>query len=223
VSRSWVPTLTRLGGAVVLVCAAILTALLARDVVAWRGETARASIAIHRSSTRPAGEPHTLLPVVLSRAILGAGDDVTLTRLLQGVQRLKTESGPAGRFDPSLLELARLELAFDEIANRPGPVTIRSRAHQLHAILLFQQLVLQSAGGTASAATALERTISELRQAARLDPENAEAQYDLETVLLIYRPVATQLAGERAYQKTKRGNTGAAGGAGGAIGELGRF
>ncbi len=218
---SRVSTVARVGGGVALLCFAVALALLARDLRAWHGEAERTDVAIAHSSKSPVGQPHTWLPVAASRFVLGAGDDVRVARLLQGVQRLRVSSGPANRFDPSALELARLELAFDEIAHGAGPGPIRSRAQQLHAILLFQQLTLQ--GGSASAATALERTIAELQRAVRLDSENAEAQYDLETVLLIYEPVASQIAGERAYQKTRRGNVGAAGGAAGAIGELGGY
>jgi hypothetical protein len=218
-----VSTVARVGGALALLCLAVVLALLARDVLAWRGQTERTDVAIAHSSKRPVGEPHTWLPVAVSRFALDAGDDIRVARLLQGVQRLRVSSGPANRFDPPAFELARLELAFDEIAHSPGPVTIRSRAQQLHAILLFQQLTLQGQGGSGSAATALERTIAELQRAVRLDPANAEAQYDLETVLLIYKPIATQTAGERAYQKTKKGNVGGAGGAAGAVGELGGY
>ena len=55
----------------------------------------------------------------------------------------------------------------------------------------------------------------------RLDPGNADAQLDLETLLVIYKPIATEIAGERAYRRTNRGNVGAAGGAAGATGEAG--
>ena len=130
-------------------------------------------------------------------------------------------AGDPNRFDPPALQLAKLELTFDEIADGSGPAPIRSRARQLHALLLFQQLVLQAGSGSASAT--LDRTIAELQRAVRLDPENAEAEYDLETLLLIYKPIATEIAGERAYQRTNRGNIGAAGGSPGATGETGGY
>ena len=137
------------------------------------------------------------------------------------MQRLRVEGGPTDRFDPPALDLARLELTFDEIAEGSGPAAIRSRARQMHALLLLQQLVLQSGSGSASAA--LDRTITELQRAVALDPGNTEAQQDLESLLSIYKPIATEIAGERAYQRTNKGNIGAAGGTPGATGETGGF
>ena len=173
-------------GAAALVLLAGVLAVLGRDVLAWRGQTERTDVAIAHFSRRPVGEPGTWLPVALSRTVLAAGDDVRVARALQGVQRLRAAGDP-NRFDPPALQLAKLELTFDEIADGSDPAAIRSRARQLHALLLFQQLVLQAGSGSAS--TALDRTIAELQRAVRLDPENAEAQYDLETLLLIYKPM----------------------------------
>ena len=207
-------------GAVGLVLVAGVLALLGRDVLAWRGQTERTDVAIAHFSRRPVGAPDTWLPVALSRTVLAAGDDVRVARALQGVQRLRAAADP-DRFDPPALQLAKLELAFDEIADGSNPAGIRSRARQLHALLLFQQLVLSAGSGSAS--TALDRTIAELQRAVRLDPENAEAQYDLETLLLIYKPIATEIAGERVYRQTNRGNIGAAGGSPGATGETGGY
>jgi hypothetical protein len=207
-------------GAAALVLLAGVLALLGRDVLAWRGQTERTDVAIAHFSRRPVGEPGTWLPVALSRTVLAAGDDVRVVRALQGVQRLRAAGDP-NRFDPPALQLAKLELTFDEIADGSDPAAIRSRARQLHALLLFQQLVLQAGSGSASAA--LDRTIAELQRAVRIDRENAEAQYDLETLLLIYKPIATEIAGERAYQRTNRGNIGAAGGSPGAAGETGGY
>ena len=137
-------------GAVALVLLAGVLALLGRDVLAWRGQTARTDVAIAHFSRRPVGEPDTWLPVALSRTVLAASDDVRVARALQGVQRLRVAGDP-NRFDPPALQLAKLELTFDEIADGSGPAAIRSRARQLHALLLFQQLVLQAGSGSASA------------------------------------------------------------------------
>lgn len=212
----------RIGGALVLVLLALLLALLARDLLAWRGQTERTDVALARfSRSRDVGRPSTWLPVAVSRVALEASDDVKVARALQDLQRLRVTGGPQERFDPPALPLARTELAFDEIADGSGPAAVRSRARELHALLLLQQLVLQAGSGSAS--TALERSIAELQQAVRIDPRNAEAQYDLETLLVIYKPIATEIAGERAYQKTHRGNIGAAGGSAGATGDAGGF
>ena len=211
----------RLAGIGVLVVLAVALAVLGRDFLAWRGETEHADVGIARYSRTPVGDPTTWLPTALSRDLLAASDDVRFQRALQGVQRLRVEGGPTDRFDPPALDLARLELTFDEIAEGSGPAAIRSRARQMHALLLLQQLVLQSGSGSASAA--LDRTITELQRAVALDPGNTEAQQDLESLLIIYKPIATEIAGERAYQRTNKGNIGAAGGTPGATSETGGF
>jgi len=206
-------------GAAVLVLIAVALALLARDALAWRGQTERANIAIAHYSQHDVSQPRTWLPAALSRDVLGASDDVEVIRALAGVQRLRVSGGPRDRFDPPALDLAKLELELDEIATGHGTAEVRSRARQLHAILLFQQLVL----GVGSASTALDRTITELRSAVRIDSSNVEAQYDLESLLIIYKPIAIELAGELAYRRTSRGNIGGAGGSPGNTGETGGY
>jgi hypothetical protein len=209
----------RTSGAVVLVFLAVALALLARDVLAWRGQTERADLAIAHYSQRDVSQPDTWLPVAFSREVLDASDDVELVEALRGVQRLRVSGGPEYRFDPPALDLARLELEFDDIATGHGSAEVRSRARQLHAILLFQQLIL----GVGSASTALDRTITELRSAVRIDPSNVDAQYDLESLLIIYKPIAIELAGELAYRRTNRGNIGGAGGSPGNTGATGGY
>jgi hypothetical protein len=214
--------IARVGAAAFLVLLAIFLVLLARDVLAWRGQTERTDLAIaHFSRSADVGQPATWLPRAVSRVSLGASDDVRVARALQRIQLMRGLNKDPNRFDPPALELASLELTFDEIADGTGPATVRSRARQLHALLLFQQLVLQSGAGSAS--TALDRTIAELQRAVTIDPGNTEAQTDLETLLILYKPIATEIAGERAYQRTNRGDIGAAGGSPGAIGAVGGY
>ena len=88
-----------------------------------RGQTARTDVAIAHFSRHPGvGEPDTWLPVALSRTVLAASDDVRLWRApLQGVQRLRGRRDDPNRFDPPALQLAKLELTFDEIADGSGP------------------------------------------------------------------------------------------------------
>lgn len=213
----------RVGGALALVCVALALAILGRDVLAWRGQQERTDVAIaHFSRSPDVGRPDTWLPVGISRFLLGTGNDVEFARALQGLQLLRGSGQDPQTFRPPALELARLELAFESLADGAGPAETRSRARELHALLLLQQLFLQE-GFSDSFGTSLERAIAELQKAVRIDPTNDEAQYDLEALLLVYKPVATELAGERAYQKTNKGNTGAAGGSPGATGETGGF
>jgi hypothetical protein len=109
------------------------------------------------------------------------------------------------------LELAQLEFKFEQIANSSRSAELRSRARQLHGILLFQHLILQ--GGDAK--TTLERTIADFTQAVRLDPGNETAKYDLEGLLSFYKPLSN---GEPPPLLRQRANTGPDSGGGGSPG-----
>ena len=198
------------GASVLLVCVAIVLVLAAHDVLAWRGQTERANVAVARFSSDPnVWQPRTWLPVAVSRWMLGTGDDVRFGRALQRLQVLRGRT-PSGSFDPPRVELAKLELSFDAIARSSTRVTVRSRAQELHALVLFQQLLLQ--GSSDAAVDALVQTIGGLQHAVRTDPGNADAAYDLEALLNLYRPIAVEEASQLPYHRGEHGDTGAAGG-----------
>lgn len=210
----------RAGAAVLLLALALVLALGARDVLAWRGQTQRANIAVERFSRDPGiWEPQTWLPVSVSRTLLATSDDVRFGRALQRLQLLRGPTLCRGNapcvdtFDPPRVELASLELAFDRIARSAPQRSVRSRAQELHALTLFQQLVLQ---GQNAQVDALTEAIDGLQHAARTDPANAEAAYDLEALLELYRPIAVEEATELPHHRGNRGDTGAAGGSPGA-------
>ncbi len=220
----------RVGGALVLVAVAVVLGLAAHDVLAWRGQTQRANVAVARfSASSGIWEPGTWLPVGVSRTLLATGDDVRFGRALQRLQTLRGRpcvgatpspvfnlnqpQTPCSNFDPPRTELANLELAFDNIARSTPSRGVRSRAQELHALTVFQQLVLQ---GQTAEIDALVEAIDGLQHAVRTDPTNAEAAYDLEALLDLYRPIAVEQASQLPYHRGKRGDTGAAGGSPGA-------
>ncbi len=201
----------------------VVSALAARDVLAWRGQTAHADVAI--SSHSPdlgVWRPRTWLPAGLSEWLVGTGDDVEFGQALQHFQVFRGDQ-QWGLFvangvndDPSnfarrTLELAALEFQFDHLASSSRSAELRSRARQLHGILLFQHLILQ--GGDAK--TTLERTIADFTEAVRLDPENATAKYDLEGLLYLYKPLSN---GQPPPLLNRQSNTGPNSGGGGSPG-----
>jgi hypothetical protein len=207
------------GGALVLVALAVALALAGRDVLAWRGQTQRANIAVERFSHDPGiWQPGTWLPVAVSRTLLGTSDDVRFGRALQRLQivrgRTLCRNGLpcTNTYDPPRVELASLELAFDKIARSAPRRSVRSRAQELHALTLFQQLVLQ---GQNAQVDALTEAIDGLQHAVRTDPGNAEAAFNLEALLNLYRPIAVEEATELPHHRGNRGDTGAAGGTAG--------
>jgi hypothetical protein len=204
----------------------VVSAVAARDVLAWRGQTAHADVAI--SSHSPdlgVWRPHTWLPAGVSEWLVGTGDDVEFGQALQHFQVFRGDRqwglfvANGGNSDPSMfahrtLELAQLEFQFEHLARSSRTAALRSRARQLHGILLFQHLILQ--GGDAK--TTLERTIADFTEAVRLDPENATAKYDLEGLLYLYRPLSN---GEPPPLKNRQSNTGPNAGGGGSPGSGG--
>lgn len=211
-----------LAAAFLLVCVALLLALAGRDVLAWSGQTERANVAVARFSRDPAvWQPSTWLPDAVSRSLLGAGDDVEFGRALQRLQVLRGR-GDEELFVPSAVKLARLELAFDQIARSSGRAVVRSRARQLHALILVQQLLLQGGSGDTVAVT-LERAIADLQSAVRIDQTNTDAQVDLEELLALYKPIALERAGELERRAARYGNEGGGGGSPGVSEEAGGF
>jgi hypothetical protein len=208
--------------ALALVVLALLLAVAGRDVLAWSGQTERANVAVARFSRDPSvWQPGTWLPGVVSRSLLGAGDDLQFGRALQRLQVLRGR-GREQLFVPSAVKLARLELLFDDIARRSGRAVVRSRARQIHALVLVQQLMLQGGAGDTVALT-LERAISDLQTAVQLDQTNTDAQVDLEELLALYKPIALERAGELARRSARYGNEGGGGGSPGAAQEAGGF
>jgi hypothetical protein len=205
---------------------AVLLALAAHDVHGWSGQNARADVAVARfSKDKNVWQPRTWLPAAVSRSLLGASDDVRFGRALQELQLLRGRprplinvgqpvdpSNPAVPFNPPALDLATLELTFDEIAHGHGRADVRSRATELHGILFFQQVLLQGAASGDGGLAALERAISDLEEAVRIDPTNEEAQYDLEWLLNAYRPIAIERAGQLSVRDARRGDTAGGGG-----------
>jgi hypothetical protein len=188
----------RAAAAAVLACIGIVSALAARDVLAWRGQTAHADVAVASfSPDLGVWRPRTWLPAAVSEWLVGAGDDVAFGQALQHFQVFRGHR-QWGLFvangvndDPTVfahrtLELAQLEFTFDQLARSSPSAELRSRARQLHGILLFQHLILQ--GGDAK--TTLERTIADFTEAVRLDPANPTAKYDLEGLLYLYKPLS---------------------------------
>jgi len=205
-----------------LLAVALLLAAAGHDVLAWTGQNERGDVAVARVSSDPnVWQPRTLLPAVLSRALVGTSDDVRFNRALQKVQVLRRTGGDP--FFPPLLDLAQVQLAFDEIAHGHGPAAVRSRASELHGVLFFQQVLLQGAASGDGGLGALERAIADLQLAVRLDPANTEAQYILEWLLNAYRPIAIERAGQLNARERRRGDTAGGGGSPGITSIAGGF
>jgi hypothetical protein len=205
-----------------LACIGVVSALAARDVLAWRGQTQHADVAVASySPDLGVWQPHTWLPAGASQWLVGTGGEVEFGRALQRFQlfRGRQQSGLFAingvnsdytALAKRTLDLAKLEFTFQQIAQTSPRADVSSRAQQLHAILLFQHLILQ---GNDAKAT-LSRAIVDMWRAVRIDPTNATAKYDLEGLLYLYSP----LSNGEPPQLIRRKGTGPDSGAGGAPG-----
>jgi hypothetical protein len=214
-----------------LACIGIVSAIAARDVLAWRGQTARADVAIaSHSPDLGVWRPHTWLPAGVSEWLAGTGDDVEFGQTLQHFQVFRGDqqwglfvangaNGDPSAFAHRTLELAALEFKFDQLARSSRSAELRSRARQLNGILLFQHLILQ--GGDAK--TTLERTIADFTEAVRLDPENATAKYDLEGLLYLYKPLSNGVPPPLKNRQSTTGPNAGGGGSPGSGGGAGGF
>lgn len=202
-----------------LACIGVLAAFAARDVLAWRSQSNHADVAV-ASYSHDLGvwQPHTWLPAGASQWLVGAGDEVEFGRALQRFQlfRGRQQSGlfaingvnsDYAKLAQRTLSLAKLEFTFQQIAHSSRRADVRSRAQQLHAILLFQHLILQGS----DAKTTLTRAIVDMEKAVRDDPTNATAKYDLEGLLWLYKPISNGEPPELLRRKANGPDSGAGG------------
>jgi hypothetical protein len=217
---------SRAVAAVVALGLAVVLALTAADVLSWRGQTARASVALDSRSYDPRiWEPDTLMPVGLSRWLVGTGDEVAFGRGVQRFRLLRSIPSNAGgssggAFQANQVRLAETSLELERLAQRPLPRKLRSRAQQLAAIALFEHLLSGSTSLTSQVAP-LEQTQQALARAIRTDPDNDAAKIDLEQLFQLYaqvlhvEPEDLRLHPNKAGPKSRGGSPGTLFGGGG--------
>ena len=214
-------TVARVAGAVALVGVAVLLALLATDVLAWRGQNERAAVGVTAaSSDLGIWQPSTTFPVAWSRWLLGTKDDVRLGRAIQRFRLVRVGTGEAFAQNNRRAAIAEAELELDRLAATAETPRARSQARTLHAILLYSQLREQSADPLIP----LLRMSDELRKAARTDPDNAAAKYDLEAILNVVAPLGAAAGrGDVPEKGANKGSRVGGGGSGGSVSSGGGF
>jgi hypothetical protein len=207
-------SVNRVAAIAALVAAAVLLALIGRNVVAWGSTRDRAAVAVAASSSDfGVWEPSTWLPTGVSRWLLDAGDDVELGKALQRFQLLRTGGGEAFFRQNRRAELAETELELEQLAATAKSAQARSLARTLHAILIYGQLRTQT-----DPLTLFRRVTEELRKAIHEDPTNAAAKYDLNAILSLLTP--TLIGATQGDVPEKGAETGSHTGAGGSAGNI---
>lgn len=193
-----------IGGLLALAAAA---ALLAADVRSWPSAIAAGDAVYDVAPLDARWSPSTRLPSSLSRGLLGVQDDIAARKALQ-LYRANVEV--RSRLDNAVqvaAARASAETALARVARSPG-VARASQNETLVGVLAFGDF---SQGGQSSQA---DQAVSAFEAAAKLDPANIAAKYDLELLLrlLIARGVRV---GSQAGTGFGPGRHGAAGGVGG--------
>ena len=177
-------------GVVALLLAAILGVTLAVDLLRAENRVDLADAAFTSGvNQKVTWDAETLLPVGVSRGILGLGDDVTFRNAVQRFWLSKPrdplrEFGDVTRRSGAERELARLGETDTSAERRAVLLTMRGA------------LLLEEARNTTTQRQVfVRRAIEQFRRAVVLDPSNADAVYNLELALKLLRRGGADPAG----------------------------
>jgi hypothetical protein len=175
-------------GLLALLCAgiAVLVALLAADVSAWRSTVTRDDV---RFRALPAHthlwHPSTTLPGDPASLLIGTGSTVSYRIALQQFWYSRIGSDPEVRQDTPTLRAKAQNKLLDQISSAPTAYE-RSAAANLLGVLV---VTTPSIGSDASSTTQLlTRAAQYFQQAVSIDAGNANAKQNLELVLRLQRP-----------------------------------
>ncbi|WP_411277160.1 hypothetical protein [Gaiella sp.] len=169
-------------GVAALLVAAILGVALAVDLLRAESRLDVADAAFTSGVDQNVGwDADTVLPVRVSRGILGLGDDVTFRKAVQRFWLSKPrdplrEFGDVTRRSGAERELARLG------ENDPSGVR-RAVALTMRGALLLEE----ARNTTTQRQVFVRRAIEQFRKAVVLDPSNTDAVYNLELALKLLR------------------------------------
>jgi hypothetical protein len=203
-------------GAAVLLVLAVLTALLAADVRAWRTTLREDDALLAAAPAAAAWEPDTHLNSIAERA-LGVHDDVEARRAIALYRRNIDIPVRLDNAQQVALARGRAEQALASVArSSDGPTA--SQAETLLGVLVFTDVgpsndpFQETTGIDPDQAQA---SIGDFQDAVRANPDNAVAKYDLELAL---RALLAQGIRVGAGQQTGAGSTGQRGAGGGSPG-----
>ena len=198
------------GGALVLAAAAVVLAVLAVDVLRWRGQLEQADMryAAGTGALRMWEPGETWMPGA-TRTLLGVEDDVELRRALQRFRLAGVRQLPRTQQEVNLRSAVEADLA--RLGRGDGDAAQKSLAAVLRGVLAFEE----ARQGGEQPTIFLRRSLTAFREAIRLDPANEDAKYDLELVLRLLETVSGDASGGTGAQ---RGNVSARGAGSGSSG-----
>jgi hypothetical protein len=162
---------------VVVAClvGALASLLLALDVAALRTALREDDVTYRATPEATLWSPQTLVPRGAGRSLLGVRDDLLVRRALRAV-RLSHPEMP-GFSDPSYVVHRNDATAWlTDVVRDDGEASRRSAAANLLGVLSFSDAIADFTNREKLLAGAAGR----FRQAIAIDPENADAKYNLE-------------------------------------------
>jgi hypothetical protein len=168
-------TPVRVSLAVAFVALAVLVALLAGDVRAWRSSLAAGDAAYAATPSRASWTPDTRLGGV-AEGLLGVRDDV---QLRDALQRYIDASKLHLRLDNALSvesARARAQDALEQISHA-------NDLRRVSQVLTLLGILAYRASASGGAQSQVDAAISNFTDAVRADPANMEAAFDLELLL----------------------------------------
>jgi hypothetical protein len=168
-------TPVRVSLAAVLVALAVLAAVLAGDVRAWRSSMAAGDAAYSATPSRASWLAHTQLGGV-SESLLGVRADV---QLRDALQQYIDASKLHLRLDNALSvesARARTQDALEQVSHAHDP-------RRVSQVLTLLGILAYRASASGGAQSQVDAAISDFTDAVRADPANEQAAFDLELLL----------------------------------------
>jgi hypothetical protein len=193
--------------AVVCLLLALVLALLALDVSRSRDALTDGDVQ-YRITPETAGlwAADTLVPFDLSTKALDTEDDVELRRAIRAVRLARLADPSVSVSDPQVAILRNAAQArLDALVAGDANARDKSRAAGLLGVLGLARLATE----TQDRAVLLGQTVANLQLAIELDPDNADAKYNLE--LALQRARGTELTEGAGGQNPSPGGTGSSG------------
>ena len=184
----WLRPAAGAAAVVALVAVACVLVALAADALRWNRTMHDADVA-YAGQAASTWEPDTLLPVGVSRSILGVGDDVEFRGTVDQFWKSEPRS-PLQVFEDvtrrtaAERRIARLIEADESPERRAVLATLRG------ALLLEE-----ARNSPVQRYVFLRRAIEQFQRAAELDPSNGDAVFDLELALKLLRETGGGSAG----------------------------
>ena len=176
-----------------LLCAglAVVAALLAADVNAWRSTIARddlrfRALPAHRYLWRPT----TTLPGDPASLLLGTGSTLAYRHALQYFWFSRIGSNPEVRQDTPTIRATAQNKLLDLVSSAPSARQRSTAANLLGVLVVTTPTIGNDTGGTTQVLT---RAAQYFQQAIALDAGNTYAKENLELVLRIQRPGKSRL------------------------------